>query len=184
MICVMGIDPGFANVGWSIVDIDCFPFEVVDVNLFSSVKSSKKLRVLSANDDFRRMKEMAECLFRVCEEYDVKMICAESFSAPPNARTSNLLSACWGVLASICQSKEIPMSQVSPQIIKRNLCGRMNAKDADLHIELIARYPELKAAVTCVAKSKREHLFDSVGAIEACKNGEVFMAMRKALQCR
>lgn len=112
-------------------------------------------------------------------EHNIRMICAEGFSSPPNARTGRAVSACWGILACLCTEFEIPLAQITPQALKRNLCGRMKVSDIELHDEIQRRYPELELLSECVAKSKREHLFESVGAIEGCRNGEVFLSLRQ-----
>ncbi len=180
MISVLGIDPGFANIGWSILDVDPNPFAVIRVGLIVTAPSPRKLRVLQSSDDHRRAKEIAVALRTLIVEHNVKLICAEGFSAPPSKRTANRLASCWGILGSLCTEFELPMSQVSPQMLKRKLCGRMKVSDEELHDEVQRRYPELELLTECVAKTKREHLFDAVGATDACRDGEVFMTLRSS----
>ena len=180
MITTLGLDPGFASIGWSIMDIAPTPFNVIACGVFETIPSPKKLRVLQSHDDHRRAKEISTFFFGLCREHNVKLICAEGFSAPPSKRTANRLASCWGVIASICTELGLPLSQISPQMLKRKLCGRMNVTDEELHDEVQRRYPELELMSECVAKTKREHIFDSASAIDGCQDGEVFMSLRSA----
>lgn len=176
---VLGVDPGYANFGWALANVTKDGIEPLCVGVLTTEKSPKKNRVLASDDEFRRSKELYEGLIGLIVRNDVKLICAEGMSSPRNAVTVRMLGYAWGVLASICSQLGIPMVQVSPNQLKKKLCGRVSTTDAELHAEITERYPQMATLIMSVTvKSKREHAYDATIAIEVCKNSEPFVMLK------
>ena len=184
---VLGVDPGFANFGWCVsrISVDreggvpTVGINPIICGVFNTAKSSKKDKVLAPNDEFRRCKDLYTMLDDVVAENNVRMICAEGMSSPRNAVTVRMLGYAWGIIASVCERRMIPLAQVSPKQLKKKVCGRISVTDIELHEEIFRRFPGFKGVVETfvTAKSKREHAIDALGATEACRNGEVFRTL-------
>lgn len=172
---VLGVDPGFANFGWCIVDLTPNGIKPITCGVIVTEKSHKRLKVLAPDDEFRRTRELAAGVENLAVEYDVRMACAEGMSSPRNAVTVRMLGYAWGVIASVCERLVIPLAQVNPKQLKKKLCGRISVTDEELHREVFRRYPDYEAMVHCITvKARQEHAIDALGAVEACSDCEVF----------
>ena len=175
---VLGVDPGFANFGWCVSDLSVNGIKPIACGVITTEKSHKRLKVLAPDDEFRRTRELSASIESVMNDNDVRMVCAEGMSSPRNAVTVRMLGYAWGVLASACQRMVLPLAQVNPKQLKKKLCGRISVTDEELHVEVVRRYPDYEAMVHCISvASKHEHAYDALGAIEACKDGEVFRTL-------
>jgi Holliday junction resolvasome RuvABC endonuclease subunit len=176
---VLGVDPGYANFGWTLASVVGQRIDPLCVGVVLTEKSHRRNKVLAPDDEFRRTKELHAALMALVHRNDVKLICAEGMSSPRNAKTIRMLGFAWGVLASICSELEIPMVQISPNMLKKKLCGKVNSTDRELHEEITDRYPVMATLIESVTvKSKREHAYDAMIAIEVCKNSEVFVMLK------
>jgi Holliday junction resolvasome RuvABC endonuclease subunit len=175
---VMGLDPGFASLGWATVDPRTMKLLDADVFRTKSGKTTAK-KVLASDDNFRRAKEIA-AWFDDERFKDVEIVCAESMSFPRNSSAAAKVALCWGVIAAICYVRGIPLVQNSPQKIKKSLCGVSNATDEALNAALEVAYPGATALIekNIKAKSQRQHAFDGLGAIHAARESELFVLLR------
>lgn len=178
---VMGVDPGFASLGWVVVDPEALELLACGVFRTESHRSTSK-KVLAADDNFRRAKEIA-AWFDDKRFANVRLVCAESMSFPRNASTSSKLGLCWGVLAAICYVRRIPVTQLSPQKIKKKVTGHNNAKDALLNEALETAYPgATKMIETAIpATTQQQHAYDALGAVHAARDSELFVLLRGRL---
>jgi Holliday junction resolvasome RuvABC endonuclease subunit len=175
MSCFLGIDPGFASIGYAIVQIE--PEKLIDLGVIRTEKSGKKRGVLASDDNLRRAREIHKALLRKILGLRVVAICAESMSFPRNASAAAKVAISWGVLASIAEQLAIPIVQASPQEIKRKLCGRKDASKAD--IEAAVRKLYKSPVEPNVPRSLREHAWDALSAIAACQDSDVLMMARR-----
>jgi Holliday junction resolvasome RuvABC endonuclease subunit len=177
-MCVLGIDPGFASLGWATVDPQTLALIDCGVLRTESHKSTSK-KVLAADDNFRRAKEIA-AWFDDARFADVQLVCGEAMSFPRNASTSAKLGLCWGVLAAVCHIRSIPLTQLSPQRIKKNVTGVKNAQDATLNTALEAMYPGATELIEARvrAKTQHQHVWDALGAIHAARDSELFVLLK------
>lgn len=186
MITALGIDAGFAFVGWSLMAVgdaaedDC----VIDANVFETKKSNKKQKVLVASDDQRRSREIARFFADKIEMNTVRILCLEAKSLPRNAATSSKLGHCFGILSTLAEVFDIPIASVSPQELKKHLTGRIKVTDEELNEAIAKRYGEAEYFLSKIARSKRQHAYDAIGAIDTCKKGETFRAIRSAVRCQ
>jgi len=173
VIHILGLDPGFASTGWALAELRDRP-TIIEAGVIRTQKSAKRAKVLAADDNFRRCREIAGALAPLLDR--VSMVCAEAMSSARSASNSMKVALCWGVIAGLCEARGLPLAQVSPQGLKKALCGRVSVTDAELHPEIERRFPELVGALD-VPRGQREHAYDAAGAIEACRGSEVFRAL-------
>ena len=75
MTRVLGIDPGYASVGWAVMDLA--PLAVVDAGLIRTERSAKKLRILVSDDNMNRARHVARLLLALVNAHRPIAICTE-----------------------------------------------------------------------------------------------------------
>lgn len=182
MITLLGLDPGFAHIGWSILEVSTeqtpdgtnVTSVVKALGLIRTEKSSKKQNVLSANDNFRRAREIAVELRGLLAAYKVDFLCAEAMSFPRNASAAAKVAMTWGVLADITQQFGHPMLMATPKEVKKAV-GVVGKDKLDVQKALQLRFgSQLEVMLTAakVPPSMREHPYDSLASICACMDSE------------
>ena len=193
MITVLGLDPGFANTGWAVVELHPNgEVRIKALGLIETEKAGKKQQVLASNDNFKRAREVSKhirALLYVPTESDagvpyrlyVQVICAESMSFPRNASTAAKMAMCWGVVADICEDEGLPMLMATPKEIKKAVGSEDTSKEA-VQAALRSRFGEdfdEALVASGLPKSKHEHPVDALASVVACLDSETLRLMWK-----
>jgi crossover junction endodeoxyribonuclease RuvC len=176
--CVLGIDPGFASIGYAVVSLHSTGESVIEADVFHTSKSNRKLRVRSADDNFRRTQEFSRFLRHLVEHHRVDAICAEAMSFPRSSSVAAKMALTWGVLGTMAELFNRPVLSASPIEIKAAVCGTKTASKEDIISTLTARY-ECAAALEHLPMSQREHACDAIGAVVACLHTDVLQMVRQ-----
>lgn len=181
-LLVLGVDPGFAMLGFALTSLDKAAVvpHIVEMSLVQTEKSTAKQNVLASNDNFRRAREIAKALRRI-RQPDV--VCVESMSFPRSASVAAKMAMSWGVLADYCESLQIPLLMATPKELKRAVTGVATATKEQVQESLTLYFDRDLTKVPGmedVPPSKREHPFDALAAVVACLNGEVLRLLQKA----
>lgn len=196
MKVVWGVDPGFANIGVAVCDVEgpglnggewCHPklFQ-----LLTTEPSSKKLKVLSTDDNFRRAQEIAALLEGLARP---TLICAEAMSYTPSASASAKVAMVWGVIAGYAQRYQVPVLQVTPQQVKAVLKipltkGRdsrgIGSKNEESKLAtaraLAPRYsPILFHLLKDIDDGLQEHVLDALACVLACEASNEIRMLRR-----
>ena len=129
---VLGIDPGLANMGVCVVELEEQDIRVVQVDVLATQKSSKKREVLASSDTVRRGREIANELNTVVVRKRPMVLAVEAMSYPRNASSAAKTAISWGVLITIAELFDLPMVQASPQDVKKALCGNRSASKVEV----------------------------------------------------
>lgn len=175
-IFLLGIDPGFANLGYSILELTASWKKLQVAGVLCTEKSDKKRKVLAADDNVRRARQIAAVLENLVQTNSVSVICAESMSFPRNASAAAKMAMSWGIIASITERLRLPLLQVSPQELKMAVCGKKSATKEEVQAS-IKRQLSVEKFLSGTARSLHEHAYDSVGATLACLDSEVVRAL-------
>lgn len=178
---MLGLDPGFANCGFSLVRLYADREDVVEMGVIRTKKSSAKKNVLATDDNFERARQIGKEIRSLLEKRRVVAICAESMSYPPNASAAGKMAMVWGMLAILSIVYDLPVVQVSPQRIKKAVCGNNDASKQDVEDRLTERYPSCPSLLQGVPESKHEHAFDGLGSIVASMNSDVLLMARRMI---
>lgn len=189
---VLGIDPGFASVGWAVFRVGASSELPVALGVIRTEKSSAKRNVRASEDNLERAKEIAAELRKLISTYEVKLICAETMSYPRNAAAAAKMAMCWGVLAATALQYDIPITQATPQEVKKAVTGKKDASKEEVQEAVKRLYPPLAENVTKsggpyilreVPRSLWEHPYDATAAMVACRESEVFLLARRMASC-
>ena len=177
---MLGIDPGFANVGIGIVKVGKTDCSVIFTEILRTKKADKKVKVYVADDNIRRIREAASSLIDTIEQHDITAICAEAMSFPRNASTAAKMALFWGALIMIAHERDLPLYSATPQQIKKSLCGTNKASKEDIAKAVNAR---IKGPVPMagIPKTKQEHAYDAIAAVLTCIESDELKLVRKLI---
>jgi crossover junction endodeoxyribonuclease RuvC len=175
---ILGIDPGFANMGLALVRLDPIGETVLGLAVMKTEKDDAKRSTRAADDNVRRAREIGAELLKIADTYEVVMIAAECMSFPRSASVAAKMAMAWGVLAMLAEYRGIAIAQASPQRIKRVLCGSAKASKDEVESALLVRYGNHIEDLYHGNEGRREHVFDALGAVVATLDSEVVRVAR------
>lgn len=173
---ILGIDPGFANMGYAIATYtsDSLVQRLV-VREMGVIRTTKSTRMITASrDNARRTKMLFERLRELAENCDC--ICMESMSFPRSASTAGKLSAGSAAVACVASLYALPIEENLPTDIKLAVTGSKKASKSKMAEELLAIFPECIAHLEGIPASRQEHPLDALGAIVAALDSDVVKA--------
>lgn len=184
-----GGDPGFANVGFGVLDL--YPVgasSILDTRLVTTQKGKGNVKVI--DDELRRLREIEDAFIEFLDKWQPDVWAMEEpgkclmrrniggkvvwQTNPSLLRTSCLM---WGSVSGICRARGIYVIKYTSQEIKKAICNSKKASKTDMEKEIKRRYGGYK----CWVKTKKvEHVVDAVGAaITAFKEPFVMSLLRK-----
>ena len=179
---VLGLDPGFAKVGWALVELLPEGERFLRMGVWETKKSVKKRNVRVADDNYQRAQILGDSLdICICDmKFPIRVVAVESMSFPRSASAAAKMALFWGVLAEQCRREFLPLVASTPQELKKAVCGVGSASKEEIQQALLSYFddPLLTKTHLEMAKTKREHPFDALGAVVAARNSEVFKMAR------
>jgi len=182
---VMGLDTGFSNIGFTFARLDgpqAKDLTILEIGYFDTEKASGKNKgIRSADDNFERARTIARVLFSHASKWKPRVITFESMSFVRSAPTMAKIGMCFGVVAALVEQLDVPVMAAMPTEIKKALTGGRDASKADVQQALdvlFGDFPKRYLDSVHLAKSKREHPYDSLGSIIACWDTEIMRLMR------
>lgn len=183
---VLGLDTGFASVGWSVVEMAATDavetsLKPIAMGCFTTQPSAKKLKLKVADDDFKRSVDTAHFLRALVTKYKVKVFCSEAMSLGfKNATTGIKMGRCYGMLSALVAFTGLPFLQATPTEIKFAVTGKKTASKEEVEASLNEMFDSVPEALLAdVAKGKREHPYDSFGAVVACWDSDTMKMARQ-----
>lgn len=154
---IIGIDPGLAIVGYSIVDIN------KDQNILftsGSIQTNKNL------SDAARLYEIQQDLITLIEKYKPDVSSIEKLFYFKNQKTIIPVAEARGVILSVLESKNIPIYEYTPIEVKQIITGygRATKEEVAKMVELSVKYKNLPklddtldsiAIALCYARTER-----------------------------
>lgn len=181
MSIVIGIDGGLANMGWAVVELHPTYEKIIALGTFSTDKSDKKSKVLAADDNFRRARELSKELHALFNKYKPAAVCMEAQSFPRSSSAAAKTAMSLGILASIVDVMGIPVCMCSPQQLKKFTTGKIKSEKEEVQAFIHTRYGEasLKSAgIDHIKNAKKEHPYDALAAICTCLDSDIIMLLR------
>lgn len=178
MITALGIDTGLANLGVALVELRSpTDFTVLEMRHVSTAASDKKAKVLTADDDSRRVYEVVRALDPLFARAD--FVTAEAISYVRNARTMAQIGRAWGAVDALVETYQFPFVQSSPQAIKKALTGVNSASKEEVQAALdkLAGYCLGEKHLRATRKTAWEHPYDALGSILAARSSDVVRAL-------
>lgn len=189
-----GGDPGFANVGFAMLDLfGVGGSDLLATRLVTTQKSKSKVREIE--DEIRRVRLIEDAFMEFIDEWhpDVWAMEEPGKALMPNTRKGSkarfsvnpktLRTQClmWGAIEGICRARGIYVVQYTSQAIKKAVCDSNKASKSDMEKEIKGRYGSYKK---WVKTAKVEHEVDAVGAAITAFKEPFVMSLLRTLEAR
>ena len=144
---VLGIDPGLAIVGWSILNID---------NNSSILEASGAIRTDKTKTDSSRLLEIEMDMQSILEKYKPDIASIEKLFYFKNQKTVIPVAEARGVILSILERNQVPIFEYTPMEVKQIITGygRASKDEVARIVELSIEYkkmPKLDDTVDSIA---------------------------------
>lgn len=182
---ILGLDGGFASMGYCLADCTPKGLEVLKMGLLTTQKTKG---IMSASEDnVRRARQLTRKLDDLILNLADNIykfpscICSEAMSYPRSASTSCKLGIAWGVVTALAETRGLPIAQCSPMDLKMACAGKKTASKGEVRAALSMHYPSSMEAFekAGVSASQAEHPWDALGAIVACLDTDIVRALVK-----
>ena len=133
---ILGIDPGYAILGYGIVEKKGNRFEVID---YGSVTTDAKERMPD------RLKHLYYSLMEIIDEYNPDAAAVEELFFNTNTKTAINVGQARGVAILACANSGIEIEEYTPLQIKQALTGygRADKKQVQLMVKTILNLKEV-----------------------------------------
>lgn len=115
---ILGIDPGYAIMGYGILDMKGNHFDVVD---YGSVTTDAKMEMPD------RLKHLYSSLMEIIAEYGPEVAAIEELFYNTNAKTVIKVGEARGVAILACVNSDVEVEEYTPLQIKQALTGNGRA---------------------------------------------------------
>lgn len=135
-ILILGIDPGTAITGWGIIKDAKQGVEMV---AYGCIETSKH------KTDVERLKETAEDLHAIIQEYQPEEMAIEELFFFKNLKTAIKVAQSRGVLMYVTASQKISVAEYTPLQIKQALTGygRAEKKQMQIMVQSVLKLKEM-----------------------------------------
>lgn len=159
---IVGIDPGFANLGFAAVELlNPAGSRIVSVKLVKTQPSHKKQRMAAADDESRRLNEIEDAMMRFFDDHKPGVVAIENPPWGKNAQAVKTCALMWGAAHCLCRARGLALINVSAQEIKKSVAGNKSASKEDVLDAIRKQHPAFTEWPTTAAV---EHVADAVGA--------------------
>lgn len=159
---VIGIDPGFAALGWVEAESELAGLTFTRVGCIHTMKGIDKS---AARDLFDRCTDITDCLLGLNVP---GLLCVEAMSYPRNSSSATKLGASHGVIAAValaCFRCEVTM--LSPLAARKIVTGLKKPSERDAHYAVVTDYPDLADLVDGLLKKNLPHILDAAVQVVA-----------------
>lgn len=173
---VIGIDPSLCNTGLAAVELGPLGERVVETLVVRTEPSPRKLHLLAAQDEARRVAEIAGALHGAVGRHRPMALVVEAPAGSRHARAARSLGLAFGAVIAVARVHGLPLLQVQPLDVKRATCGRKTADKAEVVVAVETRFPEVEWPSPA---SVVEHAADAIGAVLAALDSETLRLARQ-----
>jgi crossover junction endodeoxyribonuclease RuvC len=133
---IIGIDPGYAIMGWGVIDMKGNHFDVV---AYDSIFTDKDMPMPD------RLKALYTGLMNIIAEYEPEVAAIEELFFNNNAKTAILVGQARGVALLACSNSGLEIAEYTPLQIKQALVGygRADKKQVQFMVKTMLNLPEV-----------------------------------------
>jgi Holliday junction resolvasome RuvABC endonuclease subunit len=175
-VIVLGLDPSLCNLGLAAVDLRPDGERVLETLVIRTEPSQKKRRVLVAEDDARRVAELAAGLDAAIERHRPAALVIEAPAGSKHAKSARALGLAFGAMVAVAKLRALPLVQVQPLDVKRAVCGAKQASKDEIVVAVERRFPEVEWPTPA---SVVEHAADAIGAVLAALDTDTLRMARR-----
>lgn len=111
---ILGIDPGFATIGFGLIELIGQDWEMIDFGVIST----------EAGEDFQeRLCQIYDDLNEILEEFEPNLVAIESLYFSKNVTTAMQVAESRGVISLAVAQANLPLQHFSPNEVKLAITG-------------------------------------------------------------
>jgi len=111
---ILGIDPGFAILGYGVVKYSSSKFRVID---YKDINTSSKLEIQN------RLLKLGDELEQIIIEYKPDVVAIENLFFNKNIKTALTVALARGVVMYLAAKHQIPIAEYTPLQVKQSVVG-------------------------------------------------------------
>lgn len=133
---ILGIDPGYAILGWGVIDMKGNHFKVID---YGAITTDSKMSMPD------RLKVLYNSLMDIIVRHEPEIASIEELFFNTNAKTAILVGQARGVAVLACANSGLEIEEYTPLQIKQALVGygRAEKKQVQLMVKTILNLKEV-----------------------------------------
>ena len=165
MTIVLGLDGSMTAFGWAALrlgeshELD----EPVGLGCVRTSKEAAARHVYMADDDGRRLDEIADVLIAAVQLYEPRLIVIEAPAGAQHANSAKALGLSYGLSRTLARCFDVPCITVQAEEPRRVLVGRRNASKTEMEDWCLSRWPtSLGLLRPKASKPEREGAFDAL----------------------
>lgn len=159
---VLGIDPGFAALGWARAETGNGFLAFTDLGALFTKKDPDRS---AAHDLFERCQGLALDLSHLGT---ADILCVEGMSFPRNASSAMKLGASHAIIATLVETSFFSKVVLcSPWQARKTLTGLAKPTEEEAHEALVATYPEVADITRDFKKKQLPHALDAAVQVAA-----------------
>jgi Holliday junction resolvasome RuvABC endonuclease subunit len=174
---VLGIDPGFASMGWAVLS---FGEDGPLCRSAGLIKTKRDPNHSKHDDNLFRIQKIAQSLERLDELFAPAFIASEAMSWTRHANADRAVAMAWGAIGTAFL--QLPVIQISPVDVKDRLCGMKTASKALVEERVRDRVSGAGEWLDRVAKTQRNHVADAMAVALACSEHTSFRLAKRMLR--
>ena len=155
---ILGIDPGFASIGWGLVEFDSAGPRLIGCGVMRTKRDSTAKK---SEDNAARCGVLAVKLRPLMGE-SVDMIAIEAQSWTRRHAADVGVAMAWGVLSTLASERALPMFHVRPKEVKHRMAGRQSATKAEIIAAIAAEVEGAGELLDSIPKTRRDHAADAI----------------------
>lgn len=138
---LLAVDPGFASLGWAVLEVIGDRVEVVDHGLIETKKEAKKRRLHGGSDDARRIDDLAHALRAVALAHYARLGAYELPAAAKGARAGHAMGIAHAVVRLVLTGHCAAVVEVTVDDARRAAARTTSrASEKDAHAAIVGRF--------------------------------------------
>jgi len=174
---VLGLDPGFASMGWAVID---FGDDGPACRSAGLIKTKRDPLHSKHDDNLFRIQKIANSLEKLDDLFGPAFVASEAMSWTRHANADRAVAMAWGAIGSSLLS--VPIIQISPVDVKDRLCGMKTASKALVEERVRDRITAAGEWLDRVSKTQRNHVADAMAVALACSEHTAFRMAQRMLR--
>lgn len=174
---VLGIDPGFASMGWAVIS---FGGDGPACEEAGIIKTKRDPIQSKHDDNLYRIQKIAQSLEKIEATFNPAFVACEAMSWTRHANADRAVAMAWGAIGTALL--EVPIIQISPVDVKNRLCGMKTASKALVEERVKDRILDAGEWLERIAKTQRNHVADAMAAALACSEHTSFKMAQRMLR--
>lgn len=173
---ILGLDPGFANLGWALLDCSSAqPWCVAG----GVIRTKPDRSVARCDDNVRRCGDLADAINELHKDHRFAFIAAEAQSWTRHANADRAVAQAWGVIAALSEVHGCPVIQLRPQDVKLKIAGSRSASKGALQNMIEHQVGNAREMLQPLAKSHQNHASDALAVALASQSHPLVQTVKR-----